>query len=68
MSKRHSNIFQWTATVNKLIESYKTLTIYNDARSYKKVFDKLSKNIPIIMKITWINPVLRFLMRCFNNV
>jgi len=43
MSKRHSNIFQWTATLNKLIESYKTGTIYNDASSYKKVFDKLSK-------------------------
>jgi len=43
MSKRHSNIFQWTATLNKLIESYITGTTYNDARSYKKVLNKLFK-------------------------
>jgi len=44
MSKRHSNIFQWTATLYKLIESYITGTIYNDARWYKKVLEKLPKS------------------------
>jgi len=36
MSKRHSNIFQWTATLNKLIELYITGTLYKIRHSFKR--------------------------------
>lgn len=66
MSKRHSNIFQWTAILNKLKESYITGTVY-EIRLIKTL-QQIIENIPIIMKITRLNLMLDFLMRGFNNI